>query len=422
MGGLWLSRLEVETLMVRGSLNSWLACRWVAIAAIATVSGPARGAPPTAVPSSPSQSTARNHWPVWTWSGGRTPVTPNHLKPAFRPSYGAWETFRIEARLGAQASLYFDLTLVNQEMPWHKLRIHGRLSTGDRHFRWKHVYDRHEWDRGDDETDPASLSIRTPALEVTGTPNAIRVTSRTNEVSLDLELTPIAPPWRPRGGRVSFEQPLGGPSLDTTLLPSMRVTGRYSIGQAPSQTVAGTGYLTHTWSDQPIHTQISQTLDLRAFDGEHTVHVRDLVTSTWYGGLRLPYLLITRGSEIVAECFDFQILARAEDQMVDTQHPNRYTVAETFQIFGQEETSKREIRGVVRKIRLRRRRDYLAGMSEIEANAIAHLAKPVSYDYDVDYVFEIKTEDENGNEAIERVAGRGRYEVNHLNRFNRLAR
>jgi len=98
--------------------------------------------------------------------------------------------------------------------------------------------------------------------------------------------------------------------------------------------------------------------------------------------------------------------------MTDSKHDNKYVVPETFVIVGKDSTDQtRLVRGKVTKKKLRKRNEPLKKMNAAMRAVASQYSEPVSYDYDVDYAFEVKIGD-----RTERLQGVGRYEVYHLNK------
>jgi hypothetical protein len=147
-------------------------------------------------------------------------------------------------------------------------------------------------------------------------------------------------------------------------------------------------------------------------NGDTTVYMRELGATANYGGTRIPYILVTKGNQVLLESFDYQL--SPTELFTDEKHENKYKVPTNFQLQGVDAEDKNiQFRGVVKQKKLNKRKDYLADLNAMKAAVAARFAKPVLYDYTVDVTLEIKTA-----KGVERVAVSGedtRYEFNWLN-------
>jgi len=340
---------------------------------------------------------------VRAWQGARQKVGIKHLVPAMKGGEGYGEKYTFNADLEGGGSFYFSLTISNLGIGDAKMEAKGRFTIGGETFRWKKALDDDEWRHGKKE-----FRIEAGPARISGTPDRLVMTAKAKGADVELVFTPIARAWRPRDGRVRWGK--DGDVSDYTVFPLMQVEGRYKKAGADWAEVKGKGFGSHSWSSLAPYETTRWTMELRGIDGETTIYLREIGAATEYGRVRIPYLLVTRGREILVESFDYQM--KPTSMMTDSKHDNQYKVPEVFTILGKDsEDPKRMVRGKVTKKKLRKRREPLKNMNAAMRAVASQYSEPVSYDYDVDYVMEVKV----GAET-HRIKGVGRYEVYHLNK------
>lgn len=342
--------------------------------------------------------------PVRAWSGPRVVVQTKHLVPAMKGGEEYWEKYTFDADFGERGSFYFSMGIANLGPGDHKLEAKGRLTIDGHKFSWKHDHDDDEWKHGGGDT----FWIRAGKASISGTPERLVFENEDGGDAFEIVYTPIARAWRPRDGQVQYGK--DRKVFDVTLFPLMKVTAKYRQKGGEWKTIEGRGWGSHTWGELMMYSQARNTLDFRGIQGDYTIYLRELNATQDYGRVRIPYLLITKGPEILIESYDYQF--KATDLLVDEKHDNKYRVPESFTLLGRDaEDPKRQFRAAVTKKKLNRRKDYLKAMGGLKAAVVGRYSKPVLYDYEVDYTFEVKIGD-----AVQRIQGVGRYEVNHLNR------
>lgn len=349
-----------------------------------------------AAPGIASADTAR------AWQGSRQIVKVDHLRPAMKGGEGYGEKYTFNADFDGGGSFYFSLTISNLGLGDGKMEAKGRLTVGGERFTWKKNLDDDEWSSA-----KPGFDVKAGPARISGTPTNLVMTAKANGAEVELTFTPIANPWRPRDGKVRWGDE--GVS-DYTVFPLMKVEGRYKKTGGDWAPLAGRGYGTHSWSSVAPYEAMRWALELRGIDGDKTIYMRELGAAEDFGKARIPYLLVTRGNEVLFESFDYEMKPTAT--LTDEKHDNRYVVPEAFILIGKDASDpKRLIRGKVTKKKLRKRREPLKKMNAAVRAVASQYSEPVSYEYDVDVLVEVKV----GAET-EQIRAVGRYEVHHLNK------
>lgn len=358
--------------------------------------------PAIALPTIALPTSAAAAEPVRAWQGGRQPVTVQHLIPSMKGGEGYGEKYTFNADFEGGGSFYFSMTISNLGFGDGMMEAKGRLTVGGQSYNWKKNLDDDEW-----SYDKKAFRIKAGPASISGTPDRLVMTARAEGTDVELTFTPIARAWRPRDGRVRW----GDEGVnDYTVFPLMKVEGRYKPKGGDWQPLTGRGFGTQSWSNVALYETARWTLELRTIDGDKTLYLREIGATDEYGDARIPYLLVTRGDEVLLESFDYQMTPT--DVMTDTRHDNRYKVPEAFTLLGRDAADpNRMVRGKVTKKKLRKRREPLKKMNAAVRAVASRYSEPVSYDYDVDVLVEVKV-----GEQTEQVRGVGRYEVNHLNK------
>lgn len=341
--------------------------------------------------------------PVAAWQGARAAVATKHLQPAMREGEGYAEKYTFNADFEGGGDFYFSMTIGNLGFGDHKMEAKGRFTIDGKSYRWNKELDDDEWRRAKG----GAFEIKAGPARIWGTPDKIEMSAKARGGEIELAFTPIAPAWRPRDGQIRWGK--DKKASDYTVFPLMAVTGRYKAG-ADWQPLTGRGYGSHSWSELAPYETTRWTMELRGIDGDTTVYLREIGATDDYGRQRVPYLLVTKGGEILFESFDYEMTPTAT--MTDKKHDNQYVVPESFTLLGKDAGDpNRMLRGKVTKKKLRKRTEPLSQMNAAMRAVASQYSEPVNYDYDVEYAIEVKLGD-----RTERLQGVGRYEVYHLNK------
>lgn len=346
--------------------------------------------------------------PLKPWSGSRAVVKTKHLVPALRKEGDYWDKYTFNATF-PNGKFYVSLAVGDALSDDKKLESKGHFKAAETDFSWKNDIKEGQWSH----TTGEAVSIVAGKAEMAGTPQSIVFKNETDGGAYELTFTPIAQPWRPRGGQVLFGADKS--PYDVTLFPLMKVVGKYKRPGGEWQNVEGRGFGSHVWGDLAPYDMNRWTLEFRAISGDCTVYMRELNTTEDYDNVRVPFLLITKGNEILLESFDYTFTAT--ETFKDEKHDNKYEVPTAFTLQGFDDTDKtRQFRAVVKQTKLNKRKDYLADLGAFKAAVAGRFAKPVLYDYDTEFTFEVKTA--TGLETIKVAPGgeAGRLEINWLNK------
>ena len=341
--------------------------------------------------------------PVRSWQGNRAVVKASHLVPAMKSGEGYGEKYTFNADFGDRGSFYFSLALTNLGWGDGKMEAKGRLTIDGKQIRWKKKLDSDEW-----SFTKEPFSITAGPAKISGTPQRLVMNVTVGKQTIEAVMTPIAQPWRPRNGRVLFgkERKIS----DFTVFPLSKTELKYDLGDGNVQTIAGRGHGTRSWSELAIYEQARSTLEFRGISGDMTVYIREIIPSKEYVQKRIAYLLITKGSDILIESYDFAMTP--QQTFTDKVHPNQYQVVESFDVAGKDASDPtRLFRGRISKKRLRSRSDMLKSMNAAVRAVVSGFSKPVTYEYDSDFLIELKKDG-----AVTRLEGIGRYEMSHLNK------
>ena len=341
--------------------------------------------------------------PVRAFFGSRTVVKEQHMVPRLGSDDGYGEKYTFNADFPGKGTFYFSLTISNLGMGDHNMEAKGRLTLGEQKFAWNKKLDDDEWKHS-----KSPFSITAGPASLSGTPEKLVMTAKAGGNEVELEFTPIGRAWRPKNGQVQFGKDRN--VSDFTVFPLMKVTGRYKIG-GDWQPLEGRGFGSHTWSDTAVYEQTRFSREFRGIQGDYTVYMRELIPAAEFESAPIHYLLVTKGPEVVIESFTLE--TKATETLTDSKHENKYKVDESFTVQGFDDEEKaRQFRGSVTKIKQRGRTDLLAEMNAAVKMVAERYSKPVRYDYDVGFHFEVKTP-----EGVETIKGEdGRYEVYHWNK------
>ena len=345
--------------------------------------------------------------PVRAWQGGRTVVRAKHLIPAMKGGEGYGDKYTFDADFGERGNMYFSMAISNLGLGDHKMQAKGRLTIGKQVFRWKKKLDSDEWSYSKNE-----FQITAGPAKASGTPKRLVLTAKDGGNELELVLTPIAQPWRPKNGRVLYGK--GRSVTDYTIFPLMKAELKYRFAGGESSTVTGTARGTRTWSELAIYDQIRWSLDFRAKSGDTTLYFKELGPASKYDSSRIAFLLVTKGNQVLIESFDYAF--NPSDIMTDSDHENRYKVPESFTVLGVDsEDKKRKFRGSFKKKKMVGKEDLLKGLNAAVRMVARRYSQPMKYTYKTDYIFEVRLPGDDGPK-VERFGGVGHYEVYHWNK------
>jgi hypothetical protein len=118
-----------------------------------------------------------------------------------------------------------------------------------------------------------------------------------DEMSADLTLTGIVPPWRPRDGKVYF----GDREHYFAWLPAIpfgSVEGTLNY-DGETRKVKGTGYHDHNWGNVSLAEVMDHWYWGRAQLDDFTMIYAEQTTHRKYGSLKLPVFLLAKGDQIL---------------------------------------------------------------------------------------------------------------------------
>ncbi len=324
------------------------------------------------------------------FSAGHSAATVQSLIPAMHKGEGYGEKYTFNAEFGERGSMYFSLTISNFGIGDFKMEAKGRFTLDGEDYSWKKELDDDEWKYKKDQ-----FYIKAGPATISGTPNRLVMTATKSKHQFQAVFTPKAPSWRPGQGQVKF----GSNISEFTVFPLMDVEAKVKLKDKDEEVLTGYGFGSHSWSDLMPYEQFKSTVDFRGIAGDATVYMRIMQPVSDYGKEPLRYLLVTKGNQILAESLNFTVTPTAT--YTDKKHDNKYQVAESFTV------STPDIKGTVTKSQLRQRKDQLASLNFAARQIAKQYAKPMLYDYDMQFSFDVKGQ---------KIEGIGRYEVNHLNK------
>lgn len=340
---------------------------------------------------------------VRAWQGSQAAVETRHLVPQMKDGSGYGQKYTFNAEYGERGRLYFSMTISNLGIGNHKMEAKGNLRLDDKTISWKKDLKAKDW-----HFKAAPFQVEAGPAKISGEPTRLVFEVKNSDGEFEVTFTPIAMPWRPRDGQIQF-----GPERkinDYTVFPLSKVQTRVRFKGGDWQEVEGYGYGTHSWSELAVYETARWVSEFRGIAGDRTVYIREIYTADDFGRQRVPYLLITRGDEVLLESFDFQM--NPTEILTDSEHENRYQVPESFTLLGADASRpERKFRANMKKNKLRKRDDILKSMNFAVRAVVSRFSKPVLYDYDTDFLVEVMV----GGET-ETISGVGRYEVTHLNK------
>lgn len=343
--------------------------------------------------------------PIKVWQGARSVVKTRHLAPAMKSSGDYWDKYTFNADF-PNGSFYFSYAIGDAVTDAKKMESKGRLTVDKNTWSWRNDFKEGNWSH----TSGEPMSITAGKAVMSGTAQEIKFTGETDGVQFELVYTPIANAWRPKAGQVLYGTE--NKAYDVTIFPRMKVVGKYKAAGGDWVALEGTGNGSHVWGELAPYDTNRWTMEFHTDSGEYAIYMRELGATSDYGQTRIPYLLITKGNQVLLESFDYTMTPT--EVFTDEAHENKYKVPVSFQLQGRDaDANGPQFRAVVKKKKLHKRKDYLAEMGGIKAAVAATKAKPVLYDFEVDFTFEVKTA--TGVEQIKTGPKDAHLEVNWLN-------
>lgn len=342
---------------------------------------------------------------VKSWQGARSVVKTRHLVPAMKSAGDYWDKYTFNAEF-PNGAFYFSYAIGDPITDAKKMESKGRLTVDKNTWSWRNDFKAGNWSFVSGEP----MSITAGKAVMSGSAQELKFAGETDGAAFELTFTPIANAWRPKAGQVLFGAE--NKAYDVTLFPRMKVVGRYKPVGGDWLPLEGTGNGSHVWGELAPYDMNRWTLEFHGGTGDYAIYMRELGTTDTYSQTRVPYLLITKGNQVLVESFDYTLTPT--DVFTDEAHENKYKVPMSFQLQGRDaDEAGTQFRAVVKKKKLNKRKDYLAEMGAVKAALAGTKAKPVLYDYDVDFTFEVKTA--SGVDQIKTGAEDGRLEINWLN-------
>ena len=148
--------------------------------------------------------------------------------------------------------------------------------------------------------------------------------------------------------------------------------------------------------------------------GRQNLYFKELGPASKYDSSRIAYLVVTKGSQVLVESFDYAF--NPSEIITDSDHENRYKVPVTFTVMGTDSEEKtRRFRGTFKKKKEVGREDLLKGLNAAVRMVARRYSQPMKYTFKTDYLFEVSLPGKEGQQ-VERFGGVGHYEVYHWNK------
>ncbi len=314
-----------------------------------------------------------------------------------------YDKYTFDGYFEGKASSYFSILNSNMLVKREIVEVQSRITLPDgRELRTKEELKKGEWSA---EKQGGNFTLKLGKHTVTGDLRkwTVRVQGEGYEAELVYEAQ--VPAWRPQSGRTYFGS---DKSLyfDLTLLsPRAEVTANVKVG-AETFALKGLGWGSHSQANVEPHRQAKRWLTLRSHSGAWVVWVNEFVTTSMFGEVRVPWLLVAKGRKVLFQSFNYTLTAK--ETKTDEKHPNRYTMPMAFVIDAQDGANTLKLAVKARK--LKARKDQLERLSAIERAVVSKVSQPITYELDADYSLEMTID---GQPLAHKARG-VRYEVEFL--------
>ena len=299
--------------------------------------------------------------------------------------------------------LYFSIAISNIGSGDYNVTARGVIELGDQRYKWKVKKKSSQWSRVNNK-----LDIRIGGVRLYGDLNRLHFEVKHGGGEMKVSFTPIAQPWRPGQGGVTFS---GGKSAEYTILPMGEVEGSFRPKGQEEVTVKGVGWGRHMWSQLGLHEWSKWNYQIRAFDAENrrALFVRQIRTGGDYKKRTLSYALLVSGGERVFEGYGLQ--SEVRDRYRDAKHKNHYSFPTDVTFTGNDIRGDAQLHIHLKTNKRHYRRNPIAKYSWVKRKMIEMVAQPMIYAYQTDYQIKL-----SGARSLEMSGHHGRYETYFFNK------
>jgi hypothetical protein len=335
------------------------------------------------------------------FTGSAQEVQATDLIPHLKKDDGYSEKYTFNAEFTGTDRFYFSYQITNLGAGAFKMTAKGSLKLGDRTFQWK--TDELELDDQEWKYDKNKLSIEVEGFKLSGTIDQLKFEVQKDDFQIVLDFTPIAKAWKPKNGKLFADQKVSS----YLVFPLTYAKGFFSKGEEKIE-LNGKGYGTHTWSQLGPHELFAWTTQFRGVQEEsnQSFYFRQLRTHGDYEKKTAFYLLATDQDQIVAECFDAQIIAT--QVYTDQKHDNQYQVNESFELKCKDSRTGAEIIASIKANKQSTRKNPLSKLNWVVRKLAESVSEPMEYVYDkASYELSVGGKKYSGKN--------GMYEINYFN-------
>jgi hypothetical protein len=213
-------------------------------------------------------------------------------------SSGTYEWWYFDAHLADGAKLvvaFMNKDIAQPQKPLSPLlRLELDLADG-RHFEKLVRYAPSAWSAARDHTD-----VRLGANRFSGDLHQYRIEATAEEVSVDVTLTGVIPPWRPSTGYMLFGADRSQEFAWLPSVPQGSVTARYSVDGLQHETT-GVGYHDHNWGNVGLMKVVHDWYWARGQAGPYSVIASYITAAEKYGYEPLPIFMLARDNVLVGD-------------------------------------------------------------------------------------------------------------------------
>jgi hypothetical protein len=390
----WLLRPDSEGLVTAYSARVVALLPLLVACGSAVQAVPAADAPVAAAPLGQLPSAAHP-------ARGDQPVAVADLVPPLLEAEHYTDKFTFEFTLDSGHEVYFSVFVTNLGAGQHKARVNSRVVTPDgRRLKDEQRFDGGRWASARDR-----LDLRLGEYRLSGTPERLSLSTRTDDYAFDLVATPDPAAWRPRQGTLTLPKNPDAFFNTVYVAPRSRAEGSVTVGGAPAP-VKGFGYGIHSVSNCAPYELAWRWLSFRSVDPGYTVFFRQVITPQ-AGGRREIAWLVVDGPGGLRFSSD-QVTVTASEVTPDP-HPNAYPVPGRLVLHAR--SGQDELYLLLRADELRSRDEPLKSLNAIVRAVAERVTQPLNLEYYAPFVARLRV---NGVER--EFDGRGNFELSFLNK------
>ncbi len=142
--------------------------------------------------------------------------------------------------------------------------------------------------------------VRVADNHFTGNLHTYSIQATLDDVRVDVTLTGLTDPWRPKTGYTVFGDDESAYFAWLPSVPYGNVTGTYTVDGATT-IVTGNGYHDHNWGNVPMSSIFNNWYWGRGAIGPYTFISSYIITEKKYGSAPIPNFMLARDGKVIAD-------------------------------------------------------------------------------------------------------------------------